>query len=1238
MSDFLLRWLGLPPKKVAQRLVLAAFSTALALPALAQPGYLAVDALVAPGTYQDLGTAGAAIAVANPDDANSAPQAIGFSFPYAGQTFTQFVFNTNGFIKLGTVAPSSAALYITNPQNYTGPSVFASTDPLDEFIIAPFNYDLEPGTGAVDFRVSTTGTAPNRVCTIQWKNVRDKTLQPASTSYPTQYDNFEFQLKLYETTRQVEFVYGTAAPSANSIGFRGSNAGLKGVTGSTPLTVQKSSATAWDAPAFRDANYTGLRFNFKKDVVPTPGLTYRFLPDLCPRPANLAVSVAGSSATVTFSGATGAQSYNVVYGPVGFVPPAGGTTVTTTTTSATITGLTTGQPYVAYVQSSCGAGLQGGFAGPVYFCIAGTITSLPYFENFDGVSGGNRLPCGITVENVNGDTARWRNLRLNTLTTSVPNGMRIETRTTGGGAKDDWFYLPGIQMTAGQNYDVSCVYRAGSSAQPERLEIMAGTAATASAMNTLLFRDTLISRATYTNAPRGTGTFTAPSTGIFYFGFHAYSRPGRYRLYVDDVRVEPGPACAPVTGSVSVSNLQPTSARISFNPGFGTAFTLRYGPRGFNPATAGTTVTATSGVVTLSGLTQLTAYDVYVIRDCGTLGFSASAGPVSFFTPCFAPTITALPYTESFDATPAGRLPCGWTTENVNGDTIEWRNRRANASAASPPNALVIRWNPGTKMDDWAFTPGIALLAGQNYQLTFKYRVGTGSSPENLRVLAGAGPESQQMTIPLFLGEALINTTYETATVTFLVPASGTYHLGFHGFSEANRLRIFVDDVLVELGPACPAPTALRARFVTATTAALTFAAAPGATGYTVVYGPQGFNPTTAGTTIPNATTATTVTGLAPLTTYDFYVRTACAGVTSGLLGPRTFTTLCPPPTLSAPVTENFDAVPVNTLPCGWTVLNANADTAQWRVLNLANLTASAPNGFRIDSSTPKDDWFVSPAVQLFAGVTYDLAFETRSGGAPEALEVRVGTDATAATLLAGEQIFVDTALTVSSFPNPVAAQFTPTTSGSYYFGWHAFTGRDASRIYVDDIVLTPSAVCPAATALALTRITTTTATATFTGAAGATYSVVVGPFGFDPFTAGTTVVAVGDSAVLTGLLSGTTYQAYVLGSCPGGAPALLGPVAFSTRVVGVDAAALAEAVYVFPNPTTGQTQVELRQTGATRASLTVLDALGRVVHTAPLIDNATRALDLRHLAPGLYTLRLRLNEQTLSRTLSIQR
>ena len=65
------------------------------------------------GPYVDLGSNGSAISTANKDNANSTAQNIGFTFKYNGQNFTQFILNTNGFIKLGSTAPSSTSLFFS---------------------------------------------------------------------------------------------------------------------------------------------------------------------------------------------------------------------------------------------------------------------------------------------------------------------------------------------------------------------------------------------------------------------------------------------------------------------------------------------------------------------------------------------------------------------------------------------------------------------------------------------------------------------------------------------------------------------------------------------------------------------------------------------------------------------------------------------------------------------------------------------------------------------------------------------------------------------------------------------------------------------------------------------------------------------------------------------------------------------------------------------------------------------
>lgn len=75
--------------------------------------YVAVNAQNVPGEYIGLVDEGIIIETDDTDDANSEPQEIGFTFRYHCQEFTQFILNTNGFIKLGNTPTSKDNLFLT---------------------------------------------------------------------------------------------------------------------------------------------------------------------------------------------------------------------------------------------------------------------------------------------------------------------------------------------------------------------------------------------------------------------------------------------------------------------------------------------------------------------------------------------------------------------------------------------------------------------------------------------------------------------------------------------------------------------------------------------------------------------------------------------------------------------------------------------------------------------------------------------------------------------------------------------------------------------------------------------------------------------------------------------------------------------------------------------------------------------------------------------------------------------
>jgi hypothetical protein len=74
----------------------------------------------------------------------------------------------------------------------------------------------------------------------------------------------------------------------------------------------------------------------------------------------------------------------------------------------------------------------------------------------------------------------------------------------------------------------------------------------------------------------------------------------------------------PKPNNFVVSTLAPEDASFSWTAGLAneTNWTIIYGPAGFNPDSTGITITSATASASLSGLTQLTQYDVYIYSDC----------------------------------------------------------------------------------------------------------------------------------------------------------------------------------------------------------------------------------------------------------------------------------------------------------------------------------------------------------------------------------------------------------------------------------------------------------------------------------------------------------------------------------------------------------------------------------------------------------------------------------------------
>ena len=75
----------------------------------------------------------------------------------------------------------------------------------------------------------------------------------------------------------------------------------------------------------------------------------------------------------------------------------------------------------------------------------------------------------------------------------------------------------------------------------------------------------------------------------------------------------------------------------------------------------------------------------------------------------------------------------------------------------------------------------------------------------------------------------------------------------------------------------------------------------------------------------------------------------------------------------------------------------------------------------------------------------------------------------------------------------------------------------------------------------------------------------------------------------------------------------------------------------LLPNPAHHMTMAQLPSSHTIAATLTIMDALGRVAHTQPLHPATAASLDLTGLAPGLYQVRVQANGQQWSQRLVVE-
>jgi len=380
-----------------------------------------------------------------------------------------------------------------------------------------------------------------------------------------------------------------------------------------------------------------------------------------------ATAVGGNDFTANWSAVSGATGYAIDVSTSNtfatFLPGYNNLLLSSATTSLNISGLLPFTTYYYRVRA----------LGPGCIVNSNTITvattcgfyTIPYVQNFDSTPVGSAPTC-FSVLNINADTNQWRTQTVNFA--SAPRSFQIDKNITSD--MNDWFFLPGLNLTAGVSYRLKFSYNTGNtSSNSENLAVYYGTSQSVAGMTNTLTTLTGIDNSFYETTQID---FTPISSGVFYIGYRGYSIANQTYIAIDDISVTLSPSCIEPTEVVSSAV---TATTVTLNwvpsttpPALGYEYFLSTTA---TPPTIATTATGSVGAgistLNLTGLNPSTSYWVWLRGNCSSSDKSIWSMEETFNTECSPPlVVSTVPVTR-----------CGYGTVSL---------------VANPSTGSAIRW------------------------------------------------------------------------------------------------------------------------------------------------------------------------------------------------------------------------------------------------------------------------------------------------------------------------------------------------------------------------------------------------------------------------------------------------------------------------------------------------------------------------------------------------------------------
>ena len=1064
-------------------------------------------------TYTPLGSTATVLSPTSDDD-GYATLSLPFAFTFGSTPMTagsNIYMCVNGYVTLNTSYSSTA------------PSYSGSYD-----VISPLGHDLHlRSTGQLKYEVS--GTAPDRVLTLEWSNVE---------SYSAG-NIYNFQVKLYEGSSDIKFCYGnnTVTSSRSVYCFVREN------TQNDYVIAMNN----WNTPVFVTSGST-FTMNLDASQYPSNGRTYTFArpTPTCNKPTALTLgTVTSNSATISWTAGGSETSWEVICAELSDNISTLTPTVVSTP-SYTAQNLINDHQYILYVRAQCPNGVETSAWKSMIFrtdCGSG-IQTLPYTEDFSSYGGTGSYTYFPSCWN-----------RVSTA------GSYPYISSTGGNS----LYL---YTTAG-NYTLASAPSLASAISPNtvavRFKMYAGS-------QSYILKVGVMSDSSDINTFETVATLTPSAASTWEeldVYFSNYTGTGRYiaflsdarslasgnTVYIDDVSITPLPTCARPASLTSINATDNSITLQWASAGTESQWNIKYYQTG--DTTTMVTVSANSNPFMVTGLTPNTSYTFFAQANCGN---ETSEWSVPYITPTLYVTPAVLPYVCDFESSTEA---ANWGFEN---DTCanKWVIGDAVNNTTSGNSALYVSNDNGLS-NNYTFSAPATVFAVRDiymdnsydyYTVTYDYKVMGQGTTDYLRLYLGMTGISMVQgnalgTIPSIPGAAQLNvngSAYQSSQAdwnhvnlyldkeTWGNRVLRLYFMWRNDASNGTNPAAAIDNLVVK-GYNCErvSEITLDANTLTTTSATINWTDTLNTGNYEVVIVPLGGNPD-AQTPISVYTTSYTFTGLTHSTEYTAYVRVSCGTGVSAWRG-ITFSTVCGQLS-TLPYTQNFDGMTTGSsapLPNCWTRINNYStypylSTSYYSSGN-ASLYFYGTSSYYSYAVLPEIDTNVLPINTLMLTLK---SLKTSTTSTYGRFDVGVMTDPTN----------VNTFTTVKSFYGTDMPQTTTWYNQEVLFNNFAGTGsyiairipnEGTSYVYIDDIVLNTIPTCLPPTDIVMSGITSDAATISWTPRNGEyNWNVVVVPSGTS-ITSGTPNMTSSYPYTVSNLLPNTAYDVYVQADCGGG-------------------------------------------------------------------------------------------------------